>query len=259
MQSTACLWPLALFISIAVAAPVSTPGAIQRLEAPAGMRFHYDAASDVSLMVIAGQTRIALSVMLPFEPRATLTEILNAYEAAHLAPSVEATRIAGRRAAAVSARLQTDNWWVVVEGDDLNLFFQVEDAGDAKSNRDRVEQIVRSVQLAPRRFPPAVVGSYTTGSAYSGDVQSSIGVYSESGVTLGADGSIVSSGHTGITGEGVSGYSIGGGEDGWWQVRGDRILAFYPPSTFYNYRYQAFSNGLEIYPPQGETLLWPRN
>ncbi|WP_297766551.1 hypothetical protein, partial [uncultured Muriicola sp.] len=102
------------------------------------------------------------------------------------------------------------------------------------------------------------IGDYSTGTAYSGDVQSSVGVYSESGIRLGADGSITSSGHVSITSEAAAGYSAGSEQDGWWQVRGNRMLAFYPPSTFYNYRFQAFSNGLEIYPPQDETLLWPR-
>ena len=42
-------------------------------------------------------------------------------------------------------------------------------------------------------------------------------------------------------------------------LRITRILAYEPSGTFYNYRFEAFSNGLELYTESNEKLLWVRN
>lgn len=242
------------------AAKLATPGAIASFSPPAGMQFRYDPAVDQSLLIKGQQTQIILSVLPAVEPGFGMQQVLQAFQVPQYIPQVKVTNFAGYPAAMVNAQLQTSNWWLVIQMPDLGLLVRVEDVADARANKNEVEQLVKSLRFAGASLPPLVSGHYTTSSSFSaGNLTNDTSVYSESNVTLHPDGSLGSSGHTGVTGTGVTGYSQGGGPAGWWQVRGNRILAYVPPADFYNYRFEAFSNGLELYTAANEKLLWVRN
>lgn len=243
----------------AAADPVTTPGAIASLQAPAQMQFHYDAANDASILIRPGQTQYTLSVLPVTDPGFALRAILTAMDAGQYVARIRRDTIAAANAASVHVSQQTSDWWLVIEGADLNLFLRVQDAADAPAQRATVEALLQSVRLAPASLPPIVSGHYTTGHSYSDSYDSSFSAFSESGISLQPDGSFSSSSYAGVSGAGVSGYSQGEGPGGWWQVRGNRILAFEPPDSFYNYRFEAFSNGLELYDENDEKLLWVRN
>lgn len=244
--------------SATAAAPVATPGAIASLQPPAQMQFHYDPATDAAIMAVPGRTRIVLSVLPATEPGFALRAILAAMGGQQFIERIEQEPVGAARAASVHVRQQTSDWWMVIGGAELNLFLRVQDVADAKAHRAAVEALARSVRLAPASHPALVSGSYTTSSSYSSSYGSSLGSFSESSISLLPDGSFSSSSYAGISGDGISGYSQGGGPGGWWQVRGNRILAFEPPESFYNYRFEAFSNGLELYDENGAKLLWVR-
>jgi len=242
------------------AAKMMTPGAIASFSTPAGMQFQYEPIADQSFLVKAQQAQIILSVLPAVEPGFGMQQVLHLFQVPQYIPQIKLANFAGYPAAMVNAQLQTSNWWLVIRTPELGLLVRVEDVEDAMAHQSAVEQLVRSVRFAGASQPPLVSGHYTTSSSFSGgNLTNDTSVYSESSVTLHADGGLGSSAHTGVTGSGVSGYSQGDGPGGWWQVRGNRILAYVPPADFYNYRFEAFSNGLELYNEANEKLLWVRN
>lgn len=237
---------------------MSTPGAIALLQPPADTHFEYDPVNDLSIMTRGRQTRFTLSVLPQTEASFALEKILLEFDAGEYVSLIEPDKIAGRVAAGVHARRQTSDWWIVVKQPEMNLFVRVQDTGDAKARRAELEALVKSVQLAPASHPALVSGDYTTGSSYSDSYGSEPSVSGESSISLQADGSFTTSSFVGVSGADVSAYSQGPGAGGWWQVRGNRILAFEPPETFYNFRFEAFSNGLELYDNSDQKLLWVR-
>lgn len=258
MRSVVCGFLLLTLSVSAKAGTVSTPGAIASLMQLPGTQFQYEPVADLSVLIKGRQTQYLLSVLPGLEPELLLRHILTELNAQQYLPAMETATIAGYPAATVHARLQNSNWWCVVQLPELNLFVRVEDIDDAVTKQADVAALVKSVRFAPATQPSLVSGYYTMSSSYNGSPDSSFGAYSESSITLQPDGSFNTSSHVGVTGADVSGYSEGSGPGGWWQVRGNRILA-YEPGTFYNYRFEAFSNGLELYNESNEKLLWVRN
>ncbi len=243
----------------AVAANVSTPGAIVSLLKLPGAQFQYDSASDLSILTRDQQTQFTLSVLPATEPELALQTVLSAFGGQQYISTIKVESIAGQPAASMHVKMQTSDWWLVVKLSELNLFIRVQDVADAKARKAEVERLVKSVRFAPASNPAIVSGNYITGSNYSGSSDSSLSVFSESSISLQANGGFSSSAYTGVSGTDVTGLSQGDGPRGWWQVRGNRILAFEPPVSFYNYRFEAFSNGLEVYTNNNEKLLWTRN
>lgn len=240
------------------AGTVSTPGAIASFLQLPGTQFQYEPVADLSILIKGQQTQYTLSVLPGLEPDLALRHILTELNAHQYLSAIKPSTIAGHPAATVHARLRNSNWWCVVRLPDLNLFIQVEDVDDAATKRSEVEQLVKSVRFAPDSRPPLVSGHYTTSSSYSGSYDNNLSTFGETSIFLQPDGSFTTSSYAGVSGAEVSGYSEGSGPRGWWQVRGNRILA-YEPDAFYNYRFEAFSNGLELYDESNEKLLWIRN
>ena len=237
---------------------ISTPGAIASISKLPDTQFQYQAAADLSILSKAQTTQFIVSVIPALASDFSLQQILTAFDAQPYIPEIRKTTIAGFPAAEVHAQLQTSNWWLVVQLKELNLFVRVEDIKDARTHRASVEELVSSVRFATASLPPLVSGSYTMSSSYSSSYGSGPSTFSESSIWLGANGQFSTSSYAGVSGADVSGYSQGEGPGGWWQVRGNRILAYEPPGSFYNYRFDAFSNGLELYDAANEKLLWVR-
>ena len=103
-----------------------------------------------------------------------------------------------------------------------------------------------------------MVGNFRTSSQYSGPDYGGVLGYSESSVFLSQQGEVIYGGYTSLSGPGASVLGSGGAPGGAWQVRGNRLIVFSPPSDFLNARFQVFRNGIEVYPEGGETLLWVR-
>ncbi|MCP4089006.1 MAG: hypothetical protein GY746_04355 [Gammaproteobacteria bacterium] len=247
------------YLLVANAGTVSTPGAIASLTQLPQTQFQYMVVTDVLVMTQGQKTQYTLSVLPAVNPSAALREILQSMQAHQYLTQVKEDTIAGFKAASVHVKQQASDWWMVIKMPELNLFLRVQDIDDALSHKANVEKLVKSVRFAPAGNPANVSGHYTMSSNYSSSYGSEISAYSESGISLQPDGSFSTSSYAGVSGSDVSGYSESEGQRGWWQVRGNRILAYEPPSTFYNYRFEAFSNGLELYDDTGEKQLWVKN
>jgi hypothetical protein len=247
------------YLLVANAGTVTTPGAIASLTQIPETQLQYMVVNDALVMTHGQKTQYTLSVLPAVNPSSALREILQSMQAHQYLPQVKEETIAGFKAASVHVKQQTSDWWMVIQMPELNLFLRVQDIDDALSHKADVEKLVKSVRFAPASYPAIVSGQYTMSSSYSSSYGSEFSAYSESSISLQPDGSFSTSSYAGVSGSGVSGYSEGGGQRGWWQVRGNRILAYEPPATFYNYRFEAFSNGLELYDESGEKQLWVKN
>ena len=79
------------------------------------------------------------------------------------------------------------------------------------------------------------------------------------------DGSLRTSAQTLSSGPGSTGMAQSSSQ-GWWQVRGNRLLSFMPPPSLQgwafggwsNRAHQVFSNGVELYEADGSKTLWTR-
>jgi hypothetical protein len=252
-------WMLVFTLNQAYAEISTTPGAIASMLKAPSSQFQYDPVSDLSVMIIGQQARIAVSVLPQVDPAFALQQIVIAMSGQQYLPLIRSGNMADYKTASLHVKQQSSDWLVVASMKDLNLFIRVQDVEDAQSHTTYVTQLLKSIRLATPSYPGLVSGSYTMGSQYSDSYGSDISAYSESSVTFFPDGRFSTSSYAGVSGEGVSGYSQSGSERGWWQVRGNRLLAFEPPSNFFNYRFEAFTNGLEVYDENNNRLLWVRN
>ncbi len=242
----------------AVAADVSTPGAIASMPTAPGMPHHY--LADVDMVTMGdGQTRqITVGVLPPVDAKKSLQLILQAMQASQYIQLIRTETLGKARVASVHARVSASEWWLVAEKKELDLFVRVQDATNALKHKPYVEKLIRQVRYNRASYPPLVAGHYSTGSHYSGNHGSGVSVYSESGATLAPNGVFSSSGHVSVSGHGVSALDRSKGDRGWWQVRGNRLLVYEPPETYYNYRYEAFVNGLHLYTENNQRILWIR-
>ena len=249
---------MVLFNTALAHANLQTQGTIQSLPKLLGYSFQYDSIYDVAEFSKPDGSKISVSVLPAFKPAHSLEQVLSRMNAGHYRSEIKTTTIASHSVATVSASLQTQHWWLVVERNDLNLFVRVESRTNPKQLRPSVEKIINSIQISKAVYPQNVSGNYNTGSRYSGSYDSSFSVYSESGITLKPDGSISASSYTGISGSNTSALNQSNNSNGWWQVRGNRLLGFKPPDGFHNFRFDAFSNGLEIHTGPNQKVLWAR-
>lgn len=242
----------------AYAETITTPGAIASLPVPDNAPHQYLSYVDMVTIGDGQQYQITVGVLPAVKPRLALKQVLISLDASQYTSQIKDEKIAGAAVASVHAKNESSDWWMVIEKPQLNLFVRVQDANDAFKHKPYLEKLVKQVRYAPASHPQLVVGHYTMSSNYSGSYDNSISVYGESSIGLLANGVFSTSGYVGVTGADVSGLSQGGGDRGWWQVRGNRMLSFEPPDTFYNYRFEAFSNGLHVYTENNEKLLWVR-
>ena len=261
MRNLINAWLLATALLLpapAIAANVSTPGAIASLPIPDNTAHRYLQPVDMVAMGDDKTFQILVGVVPTLEPKAVLTDLLNAFNAVQYISQIKMEKVAGANVASVHVKNQSSDWLMVISKPELSLFVRVQDSQDALKHKAYIGRLIKQVRFAPASHPPLVIGSYTTSSSYDGGYAGGISSYSESSVHLQQDGVFSTSGYVGITGDGVSGLSQGGQDRGWWQVRGNRILAFEPPTDFYNYRFEAFRNGLHVYNESDKQLLWVR-
>lgn len=251
------LYGLFLIAFNAMATDVTTPGAIASMPLAPGMPHKYLTAVDMVTMGDGQSQQITVGVLPAVEAKRSLQLILQAMQASQYIQLIKTETLGNTKVASVHARVQVSEWWLVAEKKDLNLFVRVQDANNAFKHKPYVEKLIKQVRYTRAGYPRLVAGHYSTGSHYSGSHSGGVSVYSESGVTLAPNGVFSSSGHVSASGSGLSALSQGGNQ-GWWQVRGNRLLVYEPPETYYNYRYEAFSNGLHVYTENNERLLWVR-
>ena len=187
-----------------------------------------------------------------------LALLLQSLGASQYANQIQDERVSGYPAATLLVQAQTSDRITLLSGRELSLVFRIQDAENAARFDRWLERAAKSVQLAPAQFPVEMVGSFQTGSQYSGADYGGVSGYSQSSVYLGAQGEVVYGGYSSFSGPGSSVLGGGGSPQGAWQVRGDRLIVFSPPADFLNARFQVFRNGIEVYPAGGKTLLWVR-
>lgn len=237
---------------------VNSPGAIASIEAPPGLSFVYQAEMDLLQFAQEGKSQITVSVLPSGEPKALLALLLQSLGASQYANQIQDERVSGYPAATLLVQAQTSDRITLLSGRELSLVFRIQDAENAARFDRWLERAAKSVQLAPAQFPVEMVGSFQTGSQYSGADYGGVSGYSQSSVYLGAQGEVVYGGYSSFSGPGSSVLGGGGSPQGAWQVRGDRLIVFSPPADFLNARFQVFRNGIEVYPAGGKTLLWVR-
>lgn len=243
---------------VSQAETVNTPGAIASIEAPSGLAFNYQAEMDALQFYEEGVSQITVSVLPSGEPRALLSILLESLGAGSFSDQIQDEEIAGYPAASLRVEAQSSDRITLLAGRDLNVVFRIQDATSSARFDAWLERAAESIQLAPAQFPSEVVGNFRTGSQYSGPDYGGVSGYSESSVFLSQQGEVIYGGHTSFSGPGASVLGSGGAPNGAWQVRGNRLIVFSPPSDFLNARFQVFRNGIEVYPAGGETLLWVR-
>ena len=255
------LFTVLLFLGLsatAKSAEVTSPGAIASIEAPPGLTFTYQAEMDLLQFVEEGRTRILVSVLPPGEPKTVLALLLQSLGAAGYSHQIQLEQVSGYTAASLQVKAQTSDRITLLSGRELSLVFRIQDIESTARFDAWLEQAAKSIQLAPASFPGEMIGNFQTGSHYSGADYGGVSGYSQSSVSLGAQGQLVYGGYSSFSGPGSSVLGSGGTPQGAWQVRGDRLLVFSPPSDFLNARFQVFTNGIEVYPAGGKKLLWVR-
>jgi len=243
---------------LAHAEMVNSLGAIASIEAPPGMTFTYQAEMDLLQFTREGKSQITVSVLPSGEPKALLALLLQSLGAGQYAGQIQDELVSGYPAATLLVQAQTSDRITLLSGRELSLVFRIQDAENAARFDDWLQQAAKSIQLAQARFPVEMVGSFQTGSQYSGPDYGAVSGYSQSSVYLGALGEVVYGGYSSFSGPGASAMGGGGTPQGAWQVRGNRLIVFSPPGDFLNARFQVFRNGIEVYPAGGKTLLWVR-
>jgi len=243
---------------VSQAETVTTPGAIASIEAPPSLTFNYQAEMDLLQFFEEGVSQISVSVLPSGEPRALLAILLESLGAGSFSSQIQDEEIAGYPAASLRVEAQSSDRITLLAGRNLNVVFRIQDATSSARFDAWLERAAESIQIAPAQFPSEMVGNFRTGSQYSGPDYGGISGYSESSVFLSQQGEVVYGGYTSFSGPGASVLGSGGPPRGAWQVRGNRLIVFSPPSDFLNARFQVFRNGIEVYPAGGETLLWVR-
>ena len=243
---------------VSQAETVTTPGAIASIEAPSGLIFNYQAEMDALQFYEEGVSQITVSVLPSGEPKALLSILLDSLGAGSFSNQIQDEEIAGYPAASLRVEAQSSDRITLLAGRELNVVFRIQDATSSAQFDAWLQQAAESIQLAPAQFPSELVGNFRTGSQYSGPDYGGVSGYSESSVFLSQQGEVIYGGYTSFSGPGASGLGSGGAPSGAWQVRGNRLIVFSPPSDFLNARFQVFRNGIEVYPAGGETLLWVR-
>jgi len=243
---------------VSQAETVTTPGAIASIEAPPSLTFNYQAEMDLLQFFEEGVSQISVSVLPSGEPRALLAILLESLGAGSFSSQIQDEEIAGYPAASLRVEAQSSDRITLLAGRNLNVVFRIQDATSSARFDAWLERAAESIQIAPAQFPSETVGNFRTGSQYSGPDYGGISGYSESSVFLSQQGEVVYGGYTSFSGPGASVLGSGGPPRGAWQVRGNRLIVFSPPSDFLNARFQVFRNGIEVYPAGGETLLWVR-
>ena len=243
---------------VSQAETVTTPGAIASIEAPPSLTFNYQAEMDLLQFFEEGVSQISVSVLPSGEPRALLAILLESLGAGSFSSQIQDEEIAGYPAASLRVEAQSSDRITLLAGRNLNVVFRIQDATSSARFDAWLERAAESIQIAPAQFPSEMVGNFRTGSQYSGPDYGGISGYSESSVFLSQQGEVVYGGYTSFSGPGASVLGSGGAPNGAWQVRGNRLIVFSPPSDFLNARFQVFRNGIEVYPAGGETLLWAR-
>ena len=243
---------------VSQAETVTTPGAIASIEAPPSLTFNYQAEMDLLQFFEEGVSQISVSVLPSGEPRALLAILLESLGAGSFSSQIQDEEIAGYPAVSLRVEAQSSDRITLLAGRNLNVVFRIQDATSSARFDAWLERAAESIQIAPAQFPSEMVGNFRTGSQYSGPDYGGISGYSESSVFLSQQGEVVYGGYTSFSGPGASVLGSGGPPRGAWQVRGNRLIVFSPPSDFLNARFQVFRNGIEVYPAGGETLLWVR-
>ena len=216
---------------------VNSPGAIASIEAPPGLSFVYQAEMDLLQFAQEGKSQITVSVLPSGEPKALLALLLQSLGASQYANQIQDERVSGYPAATLLVQAQTSDRITLLSGRELSLVFRIQDAENAARFDRWLERAAKSVQLAPAQFPVEMVGSFQTGSQYSGADYGGVSGYSQSSVYLGAQGEGVYGGYSSCSGPGSSVLGGGGAPQGAWQVRGDRLIVFSPPADFLNARF----------------------
>lgn len=249
------------FASPSAGALHTTPGAIARLDAPAGFVAQYDANADASLLSQGMTDQILVLAGPALPPREGMMQLLQAFGVSHYAPQVQNATLTGHDGVRLDAKTNVYERWYVLAFEGASLVVRAASTSSFESLHDATVSVVESIQLAPVTHPRLVAGSYETGVYRSGmgdyGASDGLSVYAESGVRLLPDGSLRDSSFAGGSGAPGTVMSESSGR-GRWEVRGDRLLMVYGDGTVGSFRVKAFSNGLELWNQQGHKLLWVR-
>jgi hypothetical protein len=255
-------WGLASWILLTATAfaapPHETPGAIERLTVPEGFLSSYEVASDASMVGRGGTEQIFLVVAPSMDPREGLKRILEAFDRSDLTKQIVGAELGAFAGARVDVDLGIKLRWYVLRVADASVIVRIAHPESYVALDSVTERLLASLQIAPARHPPEVVGQYESRMQFSPSIGGAgPSVFAQSTVWLQADGVVNERGWTGASGA-QTGALRGGEIVGRWEMRGDRLLIRYADGLLVNHRVAPFSNGLELLTDSGEKLLWVR-
>ncbi len=216
---------------------MNTPGTISELGDMQDAHAHYDLASDTTVFRRGQRTLITISALPRINLAAIMQDVLAAYDPHHSASGIREGRLAGWKAASVAIDQDDGSLWAtVVETHDLNLLIFARDIADAAAHRPAIEDLLGTVQFAPATFPEELVGSFKIEPAVTTSPEVITNRSLSAGTTIEThpDGTFTFDRESFAVGNELI-FDSKAGQDGRWEVRGNRLLSFIPPSRFTNF------------------------
>lgn len=118
--------------------------------------------------------------------------------------------------------------------------------------------VLKSLDIVAKQHPADLVDRFRTASEFSSSYGSDLGNASFSSyTTFWPNGTFTDGSYTSVSQPTATGLS-GSSSVGLWEVRGDTLFTMGSDGFMSVFTYKSFSNGLELYTPEGQQLLWVR-
>ena len=230
--------------------------AIQSLTIPDGWQHQMDPNSGTHAVFYQNETQLIVSWLPQTDP----VNSLNSLQAeVGWQTNIESTTLAGQPSyRVVGSNGGYETSIRITELNDGYAMTILNTANSIDALQKTLSTVVASLRIAPKQLPNDLIDSFRTQSDFSSSYSADLGNVSfTETTTLLSNGTYIEGSN--VTASSSSATGISSGEvSGLWQVRGNLIYFSNGKEYLSHYRFESFSNGLELYSNEGDPWLWVR-
>lgn len=234
----------------------SFSGAISAFDIPDGWQHQSDSNSGTHALIFQNDTQLIISWLPKGDPKQILSALQS--ELGWQNPIVS-DPIAGKTShrfegtgngynASIRVTVLSDGFVLTI----LNTARALDDV------RPTVANVLQSITIAPRAFPGDLLDSFRTRSDFSSSYSAELGNTAFTEVTTLLPNGLYVEG-TNVSASSSSATAISRSDaSGLWEVRGNLIYFMTETEYLSHFRFESFSNGLELYSESPDPWLWVR-